>query len=228
MVKRIFLDLDDTIFDFKACERQALSSSLSAFSLTFSNDDLSDYSKINDLMWKALEKGEITREVLRVKRFELFLARFSETIDATRFADTYMDNLSHTNVLIDGARDLLAFLSENYDLYAVTNGYVQTQNGRIQSADIGKYFKSIFISQSVGAVKPKKEFFDCCIRSIPGFSLAETVLIGDSPTSDIRGGNAYGITTIRYNPAHLDNPPDAIPDYEVYSLGEIPALLKRI
>lgn len=228
MIKTVFLDLDDTIFDFKACERQALSCSLAKCSLTFTKEDLSAYSEINDAMWKKLERGEITRDTLRIRRFEIFLSRFSTDIDPVFFGNLYMDYLATTNALIDGARDLLEVLSQSYDLYAVTNGYEYTQRGRIRSADIGKYFKDIFISQCVGAVKPKREFFDACVRTISTFDLSSTVLIGDSPTSDISGGNAYGLYTIRYNPHHLPNPENAIPRCEVSSLSEIPALLEKL
>ena len=228
MIKTVLLDLDDTIFDFKACERQALSAALTKRGLSFCDDDIKDYSKINDKMWKLLEKGEIKREELRTRRFSEFLSRYKTPVDPSAFADLYMQMLAQTNVLIEGARPLLEYLSAHYDLYAVTNGYVQTQSGRINRADIGKYFKEIFISQIVGAPKPKKEFFDYCAAHIPAFSLADTVLIGDSPTSDISGGNAYGIFTIRYNPGRLENPPDVLPKREVYSLSELPALLRSL
>lgn len=228
MIKTVFLDLDDTIFDFKACERQALAASLEQCAVSFVDADLSAYSEINDSMWKALERGEITREELKVKRFEVFLSRFSLCIDPVRFADLYMAHLSTTNVLIQGARELLETLSKSYDLYAVTNGYEYSQKGRIRSAGIGKYFKDIFISQCIGAVKPNKEYFDRCVRRIPDFELSSTVLIGDSPTSDISGGNTYGLYTIRYNPKHLPNPENAIPRSEVSSLSEIPALLEKL
>ena len=225
MIDTVLLDLDDTIFDFKACERKALSAALTKCGLVFSAEDVADYSKINDLMWKLLEKGEIKREELRTRRFEVFLSRYETNVTPSEFADLYMQMLSETDVLIDGARELLECLSKNYRLYAVTNGYVQTQSGRISRADIGKYFKEIFISQNVGAPKPKKEFFDYCAAHIPSFSLESTVLIGDSPTSDVSGGNEYGIFTIRYNPARLENPPDKTPKREVYALSEIPELL---
>ena len=87
MVKRVLLDLDDTIFDFKACERQALSLTLSSYSLFYVDADLADYSKINDEMWKLLERGEIKREELKIKRFERFLSRYSDAPDALEFAE---------------------------------------------------------------------------------------------------------------------------------------------
>ena len=228
MIKTILLDLDDTIFDFKACEREALSDALRSFDLAFKTEDLDDYSRINEGMWKCFERGEITREELRTKRFNVFLSRYPSPPDAALFADRYMQSLSETKDLIDGAKDLLAVLSEKYDLYAVTNGYERTQMGRIRASGIGVYFKEIFISENVGAAKPKKEYFDYCAAHIKGFSIKETVLIGDSPTSDIRGGNAYGLFTIRYNPAALPNPSDAIPNREVRSLSELPSLLPEL
>ena len=228
MIKTVLLDLDDTIFDFKACERQALSAALTSFGIPFVKEDLADYSRINDQMWKLLEKGEIAREVLKTKRFQVFLARYPSPPASDVFADRYMQKLSRTSALEEGASELLVDLSANYSLYAVTNGYEFTQNGRLKSAGIGKFFKEVFISQKIGAVKPKKEFFDYCAAHIPGFSLSETVLIGDSLTSDIAGGKAYGLFTIRYNPTGAPNDSDVFPDREVTSLAEIPDLLKSL
>ena len=224
MVKTVLLDLDDTIFDFKACEKEALSAALDAYGIPFHDADLSDYSEINDRMWKKLERGEITRERLKIERFEVFLSRFERRPDATEFCAAYFEKLSHTSALIDGACDVLDSLSETYRLYAVTNGYAYTQTGRIAASGIGRYFLDIFISEKVGSVKPKKEFFDYCAAHIPNFVLRETVLVGDSPTSDIAGGKAYGLYCIRYNPKHLADG-EAIPDAEIASLSELPSVL---
>ena len=228
MIKTVLLDLDDMIFDFKECERQALAKALAGFFLAFSPNDLSEYSQINDRMWKMLERGEITREELKTKRFEVFLSRYSSPPDAMSFAARYMQELSQTSALIDGARSLLEHLSQTYDLYAVTNGYEFTQMGRMKSADILKYFKKVFISENIGVPKPKKEYFDRCVAEIPGFCIKNTVIIGDSPTSDIAGGKAYGLFTIRFNPHGDPNPPTAIPDREVRSLGELAELLASL
>ena len=224
MIKTVLIDLDDTIFDFKSCEKLALSRALERFSIAYDDDMLLRYSVINDGMWKKLEKGEITREVLRVRRFEMFLHEYGVFgISADAFADAYMAELMNTGVLLPGAEKLLAQLSARYDLYAVTNGYLDTQMGRIRTAGIGKYFREIFISQIVGYVKPSKGFFDHCKEKI-GFDVSETVLIGDSLTSDIRGGAEYGIYTIWFNP-HGRTADLVSPDAEVSSLEEIPRLL---
>ena len=227
MIKTVLLDLDDTILDFKSCEKLALSRTLQSFSVDYDDKKIERYSAINDGLWKKLEIGEITREELRVHRFEIFLEEIGVSdISSVKFADTYMDRLKDTGVLLPGAIDLLSWLSLNYDLYAVTNGYVDTQMGRINASGIGRYFKGIIISQLVGYDKPSFRFFEYCREKIR-FEKAETVLIGDSLTSDIRGAVEYGIYSIWFNP----NGKMATvfrPNAEVRMLSEIPALLRSL
>ena len=227
MITTIFFDLDDTILDFKACEKQALSKALDTFAFVYTDEDISDYSRINDMTWKKFERGEISRDRLKIERFEVFLSRFDKMVDASLFADKYMEKLSETSAMIDGARETLEILSEKYRLYAVTNGYERTQRGRIAASGVGKYFRDVFISETVGVAKPKKEYFDYCASHVPNFVLSETVLVGDSPTSDIAGGRAYGLYTIRFNPFGL--PSEEVEAHaDVSSLRELPTLLSRL
>ena len=181
MIKTVLLDLDDTIFDFHECEKQALSHSLQRFGIAFSENDLFLYHEINREIWKRLERGEITREELRVRRFEDFLARIGANVSAESMADEYALALSETDVLIPGAVEFLEEVYRKYDIYAITNGYETIQKGRLRAANIEKYFRKVFISQCIGAVKPDKAFFEYCRKAI-GFIKEETVLIGDSLT----------------------------------------------
>ena len=89
-----------------------------------------------------------------------------------------------------------------------------------------KYFEKIFISQSIGYNKPSKEFFDYCFAEIKNAKREETIIIGDSPSSDILGGKNAGMITCRFNPNKKTS--DITSDYEIESLDEIPTLLERI
>lgn len=224
MIENVFIDLDDTIFDFKACEKTALAQALTLYNIKFTDSDISTYSKINDDMWKMLEVGAISREELKHKRFDIFFSGLNVfDIDTNEFANTYMDRLGYTDSLIVGALDLLNDLSSKYRLYAVTNGYKKNQIGRIKCAKIGKFFKKIFISQEIGHVKPEFEFFDYCFSRVPNFSRDRSILIGDSLSSDIKGGNLAGIKTIWYNPHYAQIPIgcDVLPDFIVNDLNEV-------
>ena len=57
----ILLDLDDTLFDFKADEKAALKKTLLTLGIEPTEDALELYSSINLCQWKRLEKREITR-----------------------------------------------------------------------------------------------------------------------------------------------------------------------
>jgi 2-haloacid dehalogenase len=85
--------------------------------------------------------------------------------------------------------------------------------------------KKIFVSEETGYQKPMKEYFDYCFSRIADFDLARTMIIGDSLSSDIKGGNNAGITTCWYNPCRLENQSDARVDYEIRHLKELCNLL---
>ena len=123
---------------------------------------------------------------------------------------------------------MLEYLYTRYDLYLASNGTDSVQTGRIAAAGIEKYFKGLFISQRLGYDKPKIEYFEQCFRRIDGFKKEECIIVGDSPSSDILGGKNAGILTCRYNPKHLPNPENTIPDYEITTLSEFAPLIESL
>ena len=58
----------------------------------------------------------------------------------------------------------------------------------------------MFISEKLGSAKPSPVFFEKVAAEIKNFSKESTVIVGDSLTSDIAGGIAFGIDTVWYNP----------------------------
>ena len=102
------------------------------------------------------------------------------------------------------------------------------QNPRLDDAGLRPYFKGIFISEEMGADKPSKAFFDACFAAIPGFRLEETVMVGDSLTSDIRGGSNAGLRTVWFNPHGKEPRPDIRPNYTIHALSELLPLLASI
>lgn len=108
----------------------------------------------------------------------------------------------------------------------MTNGVSKTQYQRLTDAKMLGYFKQIFVSEDVGAQKPMKAFFDHVFSHIPNFEKEKTVIIGDSLTSDIKGGNAAGIDTIWFNKNKLPEIPEIKPTYRVDLLAELYPLLE--
>lgn len=226
MKQFVLLDLDDTIFDFHKAEHIALTKTLETLGLTPDPKVLSRYSEINVEQWRLLEQGKLTREEVKERRYELLFQEFNVNVSPVLAARTYEKNLSIGHFFVDGAEELLQTLSRDYRLFLVSNGSTDIQRSRIGSSNIHLYFEKMFISEEVGFNKPDIRFFDAVFAEIPDFEKEQAVIIGDSISSDIKGGKNAGITTVWFNPKGLAAPAETQPDYTISHLRELPALVK--
>ena len=228
MIRNVLFDLDDTLFDFHKAEKIALTKTLVHFGIDPTEETLALYSTINAAHWKRLELGEISREEVKVGRYRELFKTIGVECDPVKATAYYESMLAIGHYFMPGAPELLGELYRKYRLYIVSNGTAKVQEGRIGSSGIAKYMDGIFISQILGANKPDKQFFDICFAEIPDFSLSETVIIGDSLSSDIKGGINAGITTVWFNPKGIENDNNIKPDYTIKELSEVPGLLSQI
>ena len=228
MIRNVLFDLDDTLFDFHKAEKIALTKTLVHFGIDPTEETLALYSTINAAHWKRLELGEISREEVKVGRYRELFETIGVECDPVKATAYYESMLAIGHYFMPGAPELLEELYRKYRLYIVSNGTAKVQEGRIGSSGIAKYMDGIFITQILGANKPDKQFFDICFAEIPDFSLSETVIIGDSLSSDIKGGINAGITTVWFNPKGIENDNDIKPDYTIKELSEVPGLLSQI
>lgn len=228
MIKNILLDLDDTLFDFKLAEKVALTKTLIHLGIEPTEEVLARYSYLNDAQWKLLEEGKLTREEVKVRRYQLLFDEIGKDCSPYSATVYYEGQLGIGHYFMEGAEELLKALHGVYRLYLASNGCASVQKGRIESAGIAKYFDDIFISQAIGYDKPSINFFKSCFSKIPDFKKHETLIVGDRLSSDIRGGLEAGITTVWYNPEREINNTDIVPHYEIGSLMDLIPLLKSI
>ena len=227
MVDTLLFDLDNTLLDFNQAERIAVSKTLEHFHIAPEDAILKRYSELNLAQWKLLEQGKISREQVKLRRFQILFTELGTDAPAEEAALMYETLLAHGHYFMDGAEELLETLYGKYRMYLVTNGTLSVQKGRLKSSGISRYFEDIFISEELGYNKPSVEYFDCCFSKIPDFHKETAVIIGDSSTSDIQGGINAGIRTIWFNPGH-QNSTGIIPDYEFDKLSKLPELLAQI
>lgn len=228
MIKTVLLDLDDTIFDFKYAQKIALRDTFWDFGIEPKEEVLKRYDEINNYVWAQLEEQKMTREEILVKRFELLLSEQGIMADANQMQDTYERRLGIGHHYLDGAKEMLDTLVKDYDLYLVSNGTANVQDRRIGSSDLEKYLKGIFISERVGADKPSMKFFQHVFDHIPEFHKEETVIVGDSLTSDMRGGINAGIHTIWFNYRQYAKRADIVPEYEALNHKQVVEIIKQI
>ncbi len=227
-IKTVLFDLDDTLLDFKRSESEAIKKTMLCFGASPTEERIKRYNEINSEMWQSLERGERSRAEIRTARFASLFSELNMSISPEKARDVYENELSKCAFFIPNAESVLACLSRKYSLYLASNGTASVQKSRIRLSGISKYFKGIFISDLIGYNKPSREFFSFCFSKIDGFKKEETIIVGDSLTSDISGGRNAGILTCLYNPEEKPIPEDIKPDYKIKTLTELPLILKRL
>lgn len=229
MIRYLFLDLDNTILDFTRAESIAIRKTMAACGLEPTDTLAARYSVINDLHWKALERGELTKPQVVTGRFAMFFGEQGIEVDAAAVAKTYEHFLSQGHWFLPGAEETVKQkLFGRYRLFLASNGTPVVQKGRMTSADLYPYFEQSFVSEEIGFNKPAKEFFDIAFSRIPGFRREECLMVGDSLTSDILGGRNAGLRTVWVNPKQKTAPDHLKPDYEIKTLADLPALLEEL
>ncbi len=221
----VLFDADNTLFDFCVAERAALTSTLLLCGIAPTEERVAVYSRINDDMWKRLERGEITKEVLRELRFREFCRAIGACADTKKMAELYVEQLSGRHDLIPGAVRVARELSEHFSLYIVTNGIKTVQKRRFAASALQPFFKDVFISEELGFEKPHRGYFAEVARRIKGFSAEKTLIVGDSLSSDIKGGIDAGIDTCWFDPKGSPCPNELKPTYRVEALEDLVPLL---
>ena len=227
MIEFLFLDLDDTILDFKKAERIAIAKTIRDFDVEPTEEVLNRYHVINKWHWEQLELGRLTRAEVLENRFAVLFQELGKEVNATACARTYEKNLSIGHYFLPGAGEAVDSLHKKYRLFLASNGTASVQKGRMTSANLYRFFEKVFVSQEIGYNKPSKAYFDACFAQIPGFDPAKAVMVGDSLSSDIKGGINAGIKTVWVNPDHK-NCGDIRPDYEIEALSQLEALLETL
>lgn len=221
----VLLDADNTLFDFTRAEREAIGQTLRFFDIAPSEERIALYSKINLGVWKRLERGEITKSALRTTRFGEFGEALGISLDAVKAADVYQDFLSEGAYLLPGALEVCRALSGTHKLYIITNGIKEVQRKRLSASPISSYFADVFISDEIGFEKPHKAFFDAVAKRIECFSAKHTLVVGDSLTSDIKGGIAAGLDTCWFDQSGKEDSGEISYTYRIGALEELLPLL---
>jgi 2-haloacid dehalogenase len=229
MKHRLFLlDLDDTLLDFKASERETFAHVLQSLGFDQPLDAVfRDYQAINLDLWRRFEQGAVSKEFLKVERFRATFSLHAPGLDAQAASEHYLDTLAKTVVLIDGALELCAALAAVGEVGVITNGVERIQSRRIQASGLAPYIRFVATSESCGHAKPDPRFFDYSVARASAFDRERTVIIGDRLDADILGGNRFGIDSCWFNPHGLPNESDARPTCEVTRLDEVIPALRR-
>lgn len=223
MIKTLLWDIDGTLLDFGKSEKYGIRKCFEVFGLGECTDEmLLRYSAINRKYWEKLERGELTKPQVLRGRFEEFFKSEGIVFEAIDdFNKEYQLRLGDKAFFCDNGYETVSALKGRVKQYAVTNGTFIAQERKLSQSGLDKIFDGIFISDVVGYEKPSVEFFNAVQNEIGTFKKDSVMIIGDSLTSDMRGGNNAGILCCWYNPQDSENKNDIKIDYEITDISHV-------
>lgn len=224
--KYLLFDCDRTLLDFDSAMVSALKNMLSKYGFTVNDELISFYNLLNESLWKELEEKKITKEELVHKRFPILCSEFGIEYPGNELMENdYFANLSAGHDIIPGSDEVLKELYGRFQIYVITNGFVEVQIRRMEESGLKQYVEKVYISEGVGYSKPDKRFIDAVMKDIGDDNPKHYMIIGDSMSADIGLGHKAGIDTVLVG---TKNPEgfDYRPTYQIASLKELDNILE--
>ena len=218
----LLLDADNTLFDFNAGNRRAFAEVCRVCKLPDSDQLFHAYEKINDELWGAFDRREVSKDFVTLERYVRFFRALGLDRDPVQANRDYLDALGSKVFPLPHAEEVCRILFERgHQLYIVTNAVASVQRRRLQSSIFAEWFTDAFISEEAGASKPDAAYYDYVRRQVPGITEVNTLVIGDSLVTDILGANNAGLPCCWFNPNGKPRREGLRIDYEITDLREL-------
>ena len=224
MIKAVFFDMDDTLYDtsgFAAIARQAAVKSMVHNGLKCSEEE--GYSLLKDII---NEKGSnydkhfniLTKEV-NGDEDPLIIVNGIITYHNTKFA---MLKLEPECFSI-----LLYLKSKDYKVGLITNGKELKQWEKLVRLGVYPFFDDVVTSESVGVEKPDPEIFNIAMNRL-NVTSGTSLMIGNSFESDIMGAYNAGIPSMIINSDLTSQQQEFLDEhnYQVEKLSSLIDLMK--
>lgn len=227
--RNLFIDLDDTIYDFSAASRESFHETYDQLHYERYFDSFEQYMQIyepyNLELWRIYGEGKITKAELNRRRYlhPLETVGVNDPQLAETFCHEALGRIPTKNKLVDGAMELLEYLRPKYRMHILSNGFKELQSHKMRTSGILHYFDSLILSEDIGINKPRRELFEYALEK-SGSQVSDSIMIGDMFDTDIAGAAGVGMEQIYYNPKEKKGHPFT-PTYEVNHLLQIKEIL---
>ena len=219
----VFLDADNTLFDFDATSQKALTQSFAEFGVSVTDDNIALYRRINKECWDQYNQGLIENSQINPLRWQRWVEQMqlSDNLDAQALAAFYQQSLTLQCEKEPGADELMAYLFRHYKVHIITNGFPEVQAHRWHKAGWQEQLTGITVSSVVGVKKPDAAIYNIAMQSVGVTQPERCLMIGDDIQADVAGSQAVGMQACWYARKGAQNQTDIQPDFQVSHLSEI-------
>jgi putative hydrolase of the HAD superfamily len=230
-INHLFFDLDRTLWDFETNSKIALKKIYDKYRLESHFEHFlqfqKSYQNINNELWKKYGKGKISKDELRIIRFEKTLERvnvFDKNFAITLSQD-YISIAPKEKNLFPSTLETIKELAKNYQLHIITNGFAEAQFVKLESSGLRPFFDVIVCSEMVGKTKPHREIFEHALL-LANAKVSESIMIGDDHNTDIMGAIQVGMQAILFDPSNRYRKSAGL--HKISNLNELPLLITMI
>lgn len=218
----LLFDADDTLFDFPKASSRAFSIMCETHGIPNSPETYQLYHEINLELWAAFDRGEVSKEFVTLERYVRFLKALNIDADPVRCNQDYLTALGQGVYPLPYAEEVCrALAGRGHKLYIITNAVASVQRNRLRGSVFGELFTDAFISEEAGASKPNRAYYEYVQARVPAITAENTLVIGDSLATDIRGANNAGLPCCWFNPGKKSRQDGLRVDYEISDLREL-------
>ena len=227
--KNLFFDLDDTLWAFSENARDTFEEMYHKYNYERYFDSFPHFYELyearNVELWAEYGNGKVTKEELNKQRFSYPLEAVESKNEelSKAFSDSFFSVIPTKEKLMPHAREVLEYLSSDYNMYILSNGFKELQCRKMRSSGIDGYFKKVVLSDDIGILKPWPEIFHFALSATQSM-MNDSLMIGDSWKNDIEGARGVGMHQVFYDIKGLDVLPFQ-PTYHIHDLRELLSLL---
>ncbi len=222
--KNLYFDLDRTLWDFRTNSEEVLFDLIKKYLPDFVSNFsifLKTYYTINEDLWLKYRNGEITKEILRHKRFidTLKTLNIGDNNIAVKMGEDYIKNSPYKTGLFPHTIETLTYLkNKGYRMFLLTNGFLEVQKIKIKESKLNIFFEKMITSEEAGYQKPHRRIFEYALKTVNA-KKDESIMIGDDIENDILGAKQFGMDTVFFNEKKLNH--SIKPTFEIADLSEL-------
>jgi len=224
----VTLDLDDTLWDHRRAQAEALRLiAAENVPATLVDSFVERFHYHNKILWAQYGSGEVEVKTVKSERFARALHDVGASPDnAAAVGEDFLRRYGRLPYLRAGAREVLDALSGRVLLGCITDGFTEVQHWKLETTQIGRHFDFVLTSEEIGVTKPNPGIYAAAVTAA-GCAAEDIVHVGDSFEKDVVGAMACGMRA-----AWLPHPEvthhgevDPSPDWIISHLLELPAAL---